>query len=144
MAQQNEDLSPHELRFERIEAALETLAADSHKAFENLNSMQSFLLDENIRLSKRMDKRDDDIEALFKASEALFKVTGALADGQKQLLTAQVLMAEAQAKSEQHIAALAIAQAETQGKLDALIHMWAEMIRDRGKKNGGPTPPPAT
>jgi hypothetical protein len=44
-------------------------------------------------------------------------------------------LAEAQTKSE-------LAQAETQGKLDALIHMWDEMIRERGRKNGDPSQPP--
>lgn len=39
-------------------------------------------------------------------------------------------LAEAQAKSE-------LAQAVTQSKLDALIHMFNNWIRERGHKNGG-------
>jgi hypothetical protein len=111
----SEERNPYERRFERIEAALAALAENSQKA-----------------------------------TEILFKATDGLADGYKQLLTAQVIMADAQTKAEQQIAALAeaqakseLAQAETQGKLDALIHMWDEMIRERGRKNGEPQQPPA-
>jgi len=81
---------------------------------------------------------------------ALFHATEALAAGQKQLLTAQILMVDSQRNADERIAKLAEAQTktelamqETQGKLDALIHMWDDWIRERrngGPKNGPPKP----
>ena len=62
-----------------------------------------------------------------------------MARGHKKLLTAQVIMfgemgtlAAAQAKSD-------LAQAETQGKLNVLIHMWDNWIVENGK-HGNPAP----
>jgi hypothetical protein len=105
---------------------------------------------------------DERINARF---ERIENVLEALAHSQKQLLTAQVVMtdevtriasaevrlteaqqrlAEAQALSERARARLEEEQAkteikaqETQGKLDALIHMWDEWIRERREREGG-------
>lgn len=100
--------------------------------------------------------------------ERIENVLEFLANGQKQLLTAQVLMtdqvgkiakaqvqltdaqaqlAEAQAHSAEALAQLAAEQAktevslrETQDKLNALIHMWDDWIRER-RAQGGDGPP---
>ncbi|MFN0106282.1 MAG: hypothetical protein ACKV2U_29845 [Bryobacteraceae bacterium] len=100
----------HEARFNRIEAVLERLA-----------------------------------DAQLRGEYALTDAVEHMARSHKQLLTAQVLMvdehrklAEAQTRTEKHMDELSIKSAETQGKLDALIHMWDNWIRERGGKNGTP------
>ena len=84
----------------------------------------------------------------------LYKITGEIADGQTALQTAHQQtekamegLGAAMANLATAMADLAVAQkvselaqAETQGKLDALIHMWDDWIRDRGGKNGAPGP----
>ena len=69
-----------------------------------------------------------------------------MAGSHRQMLTAQVLMvdeqrklAETQSKTEISVAALAqqmnklsVKSEETRGKLDALIHMWDDRIKERG------------
>ena len=70
----------------------------------------------------------------------LYKITGEIADGQKALQTAQQKTEKAMEDLASAMNALAVKSAETQGKLDALIHMWDDWIRDRGGKNGAPGP----
>ena len=77
----------------------------------------------------------------------LYKITGEIAEGGKALLIAQqkvddslTKLADAQRKTEESMHALSIKSAETQGKLDALIHMWDDWIRDRGGIQGAPGP----
>jgi len=91
-------------------------------------------------------------QAQLRGEYALTDAVEQMARGHKQLLTAQVLMVDAQAQSEKRIDSLAlrmeslarhmdelsIKSAETQGKLDALIHIWDDWIRERGGKNGSP------
>jgi len=78
----------------------------------------------------------DDIGDIAK----LFKLTGEIAEGGKVLLIAQQKTEEKMEDLAAAMTALAIKSAETQGKLDALIHMWDDWIRDRGGKNGAPKP----
>ena len=135
--------TPEERRFERIEAAHETLAkavaslaTDSHSAFSNMNATQRFLIDENIRMLTRIDKRDNDVSALALAAKALIDVQTMQGKNLQSVIDLTGTLIAAQAKSD-------LAQAETQGKLDALIDMWDRSIRERGAKNGSPQPPPA-
>ena len=91
-------------------------------------------------------------QAQLRGEYALTDAVEQMARGHKLLLTAQVLLIDAQAQSETRMNALSEAQAqteksmnalsiksaETQEKLDALIHMWDDWIRERGGKNGTP------
>ena len=162
--------TPDVLRFERIEAAHETLAkavaaiaSGTHTAFAALNTSQQHRMEELQRIVAQLGKQDTNVHALFKLktdqdkklnaltafmSELVLSQTaaevqiGKIADAQIKLAGAQAKqagmmanLAEAQTKSE-------TAQAETQGKFDALIHMWDDWIIERGGKNGKPTPEP--
>ena len=69
----------------------------------------------------------------------LYKLTGEIAEGQKALQTAQQKSEKAMEYLAIAMADLAVAQkisqlaqAETQGKFDALIHMWDDWIGNRG------------
>lgn len=86
--------------------------------------------------------------------ERIENVLEFLANGQKQLLTSQVLMTdqvdkiakaeerltEAQAKLAEAHAKTEVSLQETQDKLNALIHMWDDWIRER-RAQGGDGPP---
>jgi hypothetical protein len=78
-------------------------------------------------------------QAQLRGEYALTDAVEQMARGHKQLLT------DAQAQSEKrmdslakHMAGLSVKSAETQEKLDALIHMWDDWIRERERKNGTP------
>ena len=130
--------TPEERRFERIEAAHETLAtavaaiaSDTHALFKlktdqdkKLNALTSFMSE----LALSQTAAEVQIAKMAEAQTRTEEHIGKIAD-------AQVKLTESQAKSD-------LAQAETQGKLDALIDMWDRSIRERGGKNGGPAPEP--
>ena len=71
--------------------------------------------------ARRFERIEDHIATIFKALAAV---------------------AVTQAKTAEHIDILTVKSAETQDKLDALIRMWDDWIKDRGAKNGAPAPEP--
>jgi len=84
-------------------------------------------------------------EAQLRGEQRLTDAVEQMAVGHKQLVMAHAVIAdevrkiaEAQAQTEVSMKALSIKSAETQEKLDALIHMWDDWIRERGGKNGAP------
>ena len=118
-----QEQNPTEARFARIEAAHEFLAA----------------IVAEIGVAQK------------NTEYALSEAVEHMARGHKELHTAQVIMfdemgklAVAQARTEVHMDQLAVKSAETQGKLDALIHMWDNWIVENGKtgKTGNPAPEP--
>ena len=166
----SQERSPEDRRFERIEAAHETLAkalaafaSDSHTAFAALNISQQHRMEEIQRIVAQLGKRDTDVHALFELKKDQDKKLNALtsfmtelaisqtaaelqigkiAGAQVKLTESQTKLTESQATTEQHINELSVKSAETQGKFDALIDMWDKMIRERGGKNGNPAPEP--
>ena len=128
--------TPADARFERIEKAQETtakalatLAAESTSAFGNINATQRHMLD----LIKQHDYR---FTALARVAESLIEVQTLQGKSLENLADSMTALVAAQAKRD-------LVQAETQGKLAALIDMWGRSIRERGGKNGAPEPPPA-
>ena len=84
-------------------------------------------------------------EAQLRGEQRLTDAVAQMAVGHKQLVTAHTVIAdevrkiaEAQARTEVSMHELSVKSTETQGKLDALIHMWDDWIRERGGKNGAP------
>ena len=150
--------TPDILRFERIEATLETLAkavtaiaTDSHKSNENVNNVQRHVLKEIQHHMDRTAKTEESVTALW-------TLVGKIGDGTKALITAQVLMvdemaklAAAQQKTEERMAILADTQASHAGEHDDLkdkLHVLYDVvdrwIREHGGagKNGTPAPEP--
>ena len=118
--------SPDLLRFDRIEAALETLAramaklaAENHSSFANLNETQRHTL-ETLKL------HDYRFAALAQTSRDLIQSQSSQSNKLDGLIDLMSTLTDA--------------ERATQGKLNVLIHMWDEMIRERGAKNGAPPP----
>ncbi len=141
----SQEHTPQERRFERIEAALDTMAqgmatltTESHTAFANINATQRHVLD----LLKQTDYR---FNALAQTAASLVDVQTLQGKNLQTLADVMANLSVAQAKTELHMDQLSVKSAETQGKLDALIDMWDRSIRERGGKNGAPpaAPPPA-
>ena len=132
-----QEQTPDQARFERIEAAHETIA----------NAVAALATDSRAAFS-----------AFDTGLHALTAYMGQLAIAQTgaevqiaRMAQAQTQQAEAQKKSEERLAMLAtaqakseLAQAETQGKLNVLIHMWDNWIVENAKngKKGNPAPEP--
>ena len=112
-----QEQDPAARRFERIEAALEFLAG----SVAGIAVTQQKIEEAQLRTEF----------SLTQAGEQINK-----------LAAAQTTLAAAQTKSEEHIDALAIKSAESQGKLDALIDVVDKWIREHGAKNGAPPPEP--
>ncbi len=127
--------TPDQARFERIEAAHETLAkalaafaSDSHTAFAALNISQQHRMEEVQRIIAQLGKRDDDVHALF-------KLTGQIGDGTKALLTAQVLMVDEMAKLAAGQSKLADAQTRTENVLTTLAEAQAKLTASQAKRD---------
>ncbi|MBI2688326.1 MAG: hypothetical protein HYX27_18645 [Acidobacteria bacterium] len=117
----------HEERFQRIEAALEKITQAQLRG--------EYALTDAVEQMARSHKQLLTAQVLMSEDMRSLAASQKLADEGIAALAARIAaLAEAQTKSE-------FAQAETQGKLDALIHMWDDWIR--GRANGGPKPPAA-
>lgn len=117
-----DDRAESAARFERIEAYQEATARDiaaisatqrDHSATQR--DHKSTLREHTAEIAK------------------LFKLNGEIIRGGKALLGAQK-------KSNKKMEELAVKSAETQGKLDTLILVGDDWIRERGGKNGGSKP----
>ena len=119
----HQEQTPEDRRFERIEAAHE------------------FLTGIVAGIGVAQTKTE---EAQLRTQYALTEAVEHMVREHKFLLTAQVLMADAQTRLTEAQAKSELAQAETQGKLNVLIHMWDNWIVENGGKNGNPAPGPET
>lgn len=106
----------------------------------------------------RFERIEATLETLAKAQlrgeYALTDAVENMARSHKQLITAQVIMADAQTKAEQSMAKLADALAaieakhaeehdDLKDKLHVLYDVVDRWIREHGGQNGTPKPPPA-
>ena len=119
----------YEARWARIEALQEANTSDIAALTASQRSQSSDIA----ALTASQRSHSSDITELY-------KITGEIADGQEALQTAQQKTEKAMEVLATAMADLAVKSAETQGKLDALIHMWDDWIRDRGGKNDAPLP----
>jgi predicted unusual protein kinase regulating ubiquinone biosynthesis (AarF/ABC1/UbiB family) len=118
----SQEQSPDQARLERIEKALETLGG----------------IVTDIGLAQRNTEH-----ALTEAVQAAERDRLIMSEDMRKLAAAQTRteghMDQLAVKMDQ----LAVKSTETQEKLNALIHMWDEMIREgRAGKNGTPKPEP--
>jgi hypothetical protein len=105
----------YQARFERIESVLEFLA-----------NGQKQLLTSQVVLT-------DEVSKIAAEAVRLAEAEVLLTQAEARLTQAQARLAEEQAKT-------ALSSQETQGKLDALIHMWDDWIRERRAKESGDPP----
>jgi hypothetical protein len=123
----------HEQRFERIEAALETMAkglasltTDSHKAFLSHNASQQTQMEQLIQSITRIGKVEIDVDALFKTAQKILEV--------------QTL----QGKNLESLVVIATAHAEENDDLKDKLHLLYEVvdtwIREHGSGRNGGTP----
>ncbi len=134
----------HEQRFERIEAALETMAkglasltTDSHKAFMSHNASQQTQMEQLLQSITRIGKTETDVDALFKSNAV---ISGAI----KDLIASQVLLvgemtklAAAQVKADEHIGKLAHETDDLKDKLHLLYEFVDNWIREHGSGRNG-------
>ena len=140
----------YEARWARIEALQEANTRD----IAALTASQRSHSRDIAALTASQRSHASDIAALTASQRShasditeLYKITGEIADGQEALQTSQQKTEKAMEVLATAMADLAVAQkiselaqAETQGKLDALIHMWDDWIRDRSGIKGAPGP----
>jgi len=94
------------------------------------------------RIETALDRLIEVQSAQARNLENLAGIMGSVIISQQNTDAKMANLVEAQAKTGEHLNDLTIKSAETQAKLDALIHRWDEMIRERGRKSGSSEPPP--
>ena len=151
----------HEQRFERIEAALETMAkglanltSDSHNALMSLNASQQNQMEQLLRNVTRVNKTETDVDALFKSNEVMGGAVKDLIASQVLLVGEMTKLVAAQLKTDESIGKLAEAAAahreetdDLDDKLHLLYKIVATWIREHGSghhngeaKTDPPTP----
>ena len=145
MPQQPQEPTPEERRFERIEAAHETLAkavaaiaSDTHTAFAALNTSQQHRMEEMQRIVVQLGKQDTDLHALFKLKTDQDKKLNALTGFMAELALSQTAaevqiakMAEAQTRLTESQAKLAAAQQKTEERMANLADTQAKHAEDK-------------